>query len=307
MRRAPDTPQPHPQQRQQQQGNNNRQPHSQDQGNGHSKRKTNISYHVENLENKTDRLATALSNLTHGLCSFATLATDRMDSISNQLADQHKAILNTEIQRFSFETHISHLTTIWAEALREAQCLFTDHAAFDEFLLAAQALLQDKLSLYLIPFSDIKTIILNINAKLNRKQAHLQVMELNSKDMYGHLPFIWTYNNHFLFITLKFPLVAHESKLSIYKIHYFAVPLNSSTSHATKLISKDLYFAVTINHDYYALPSHDMITDMTANIKFYMPDAMIFLYVISRNHPAYPACIWIIRVKLRTYAIFKFC
>ena len=60
--------------------------------------------------------------------------------------------------------------------------------------------------------------------------------------------------------------MAPQSRLRIFKIHYFAVPLNSSTNHATKLVVNNPYFAVTIDHDYYALPSDDMILDMKSNI-----------------------------------------
>ena len=225
-----------------------------------------VASHVENLENKTGRLAATMANLTHDLSSFTTLATDRMDAISKQLADHHSEIEHTEIQIFTFSAHIMYLTKLLADALREAQYLFTYHAAFDEFLQGAQALLQDKLSLYLIPYTDIQKAMTDINNKLNRKHANLQVMELSSKDIYGHLPFIWTYKNNSLFITLKFPLVAPQSRLRIFKIHYFAVPLNSSTNHATKLVVNNPYFAVTIDHDYYALPSDDMILDMKSNI-----------------------------------------
>ena len=49
------------------------------------------------------------------------------------------------------------MTKILAGALREAQYLFTYHAAFDEFLQGAQSLLQDKL--YLIPFDYIQKVI----------------------------------------------------------------------------------------------------------------------------------------------------
>ena len=174
--------------------------------------------HVENLENKAGRLAAAMSNLTHDLSSFATLTTDPMDAITKQLIDQHEEIANTEVLLFGFETHILYLTKILAEALRAAQYLFTYHAAFDEFLQGAQSLLQDKLSLYLILFDDIQKVISHINTKLTRKRANLQVMQLSSKDIYGHLPFIWTYKNNSLFITSKFPLVAPESRMRIYKV-----------------------------------------------------------------------------------------
>ena len=116
-----------------------------------------VASHVENLENKTGRLAAAMSNLTHDLSSFATLTTDRMDAITKQLIDQHGEIANTEVLLFGFETHILYMTKILAEALREAQYLFTYHATFDEFLQGAQSLLQDKL--YLIPFDYIQKVI----------------------------------------------------------------------------------------------------------------------------------------------------
>ena len=189
-----------------------------------------------------------------------------MDATTDQLKEHHEEILHTEYMLFDFETSIIYLTKILAEALREAQYLFTYHAAFDEFLQGAQSLLQDKLSLYLMPFDEIQTIISNINNKLARKRTNLQVMPLSSKDIYGHLPFIWAYKNNSLYITLKFPLVAPESKMKVYKVQYFAVPLNSTTNHATKLITQHPYFAVTVNHDYYAFPSHDMIMDMKNNI-----------------------------------------
>ena len=225
-----------------------------------------VASHVEKLEVKTGRLATAMSNLSHDLSSFTTIATTRMDAITDQLKEHHEEILHTEYMLFDFETSIIYLTKILAEALREAQYLFTYHAAFDEFLKGAQSLLQDKLSLYLMPFDEIQTIISNINNKLARKRTNLQVMPLSSKDIYGHLPFIWAYKNNSLYITLKFPLVAPESKMKVYKVQYFAVPLNSTTNHATKLITQHPYFAVTVNHDYYAFPSHDMIMDMKNNI-----------------------------------------
>ena len=149
-----------------------------------------VASHAVNLDNKTGRLAATMSNLTHDLSSFATLTTDRMDAITKLLIDQHEEIYNMEVLLFGFETHILYMTKILAEALREAQYLFTYDTAFDEFLQGAQSLLHDKLSLYLIPFDDIQKVISHIDTKLTRKRANLQVMPVSSKDICGHLPFI---------------------------------------------------------------------------------------------------------------------
>ena len=225
-----------------------------------------VASHVQKLEDRSTLMAKTLSNLTENLSSFMTLSSHRMNSLKQQVIDEHDAISKLTVLYQHLSTHETRQALLIMKIIKEHHYTFVYHAAMSQFLQGAQDLLQDKLSMYLIPFREITQTIAEINQKLQQKRTDLQVLNLNSKDIYGHLPFIWTYRNKSIFITLKLPLVSPISKIHLYKVHYFSIPLNESTDHATKLSETFPYFAVTTNNEYYAFPDETAVAQMQSNI-----------------------------------------
>ena len=225
-----------------------------------------VAAHVEKLENRSALMAKMLSNFTQDLSSFMTVSSKRMNNLKQQIVDEHDAISKLSVLYQHLSTHETRQALLIMKIIKEHHYTFVYHAAVSQFLQGAQDLLQDKLSMYLVPYREITQVMNAINQKLQKRRTDLQIMTLNSKDIYGHLPFVWTYRNESIFITLKFPLVSPLSKINVYKVHYFSIPLNESTDHATKLSESYPYFAVTTNHEYYALPNERTIAQMKSNI-----------------------------------------
>ena len=139
--------------------------------------------------------------------------------------------------------------------------------------------------MYLVKCREINQTTDGINQKYQRKCTDFQVLNLNSKDIYGHLPLIWTYRNESIFITLKLPLVSPVSKIHLYKVHYFSVPLKESTDHATKLSAIFPYFAATSNNVYYAFRYETTIAQIQSNILMFKEAT--FLRLTFKNNPVY--------------------
>ena len=59
-------------------------------------------------------------------------------------------------------------------------------------------------------------------------------------------------NKHSLYIIVKFPITSHREplQLDLYNVISYPVPINSTASHATKIIQLPTYFAVTSHQQY---------------------------------------------------------
>lgn len=221
-----------------------------------------VASHVEALETKNQAMASTLANMSHDLSSFMQLSSSRMNNLRDYVIQEDAVIRSQADLLGRFIDDESYREMFNVRMVKELYYMVTFQAALSEFLLGVDDLLQHKLSMHLVPFSEVQATINDINEKLRLKRTALTAMSLNSKDIYGSIPFLWSYQNNSLFITIKFPLVTEFSQMLVYKVHYFPIPLNSSTGHATQIAEDKPYFAMSKQNGHYAFPSDSMMTNL---------------------------------------------
>ena len=114
-----------------------------------------------------------------------------------------------------------------------------------------QALINHNLSPLLIPITDMKSTILNINAKLRKSNSELFVRDMSSHELYSDPKFHWTFTKSSLYITYYFPLSSSIPDLTLYKIHNIPVPLDNNSSHVTVLTNLRNYLALSNDQHYF--------------------------------------------------------
>ena len=120
-----------------------------------------------------------------------------------------------------------------------------------QFVLGMQALINHNLSPLLIPITDMKSTILNINAKLRKSNSELFVRDMSSHELYSAPKFHWTFTKSSLYITYYFPLSSSIPDLTLYKIHNIPVHLDNNSSHVTVLTNLSNYLALSNDQHYF--------------------------------------------------------
>ena len=243
-------------------------------GTATSKEVNRLRDHVINLEKRQGEVADQFSKYSEDLSSFMQISNKRLSTMTLGIKDNHNALIKTA----KMFTTVAHTT--------EDNLRFSIHLAKDiylamsleeslqEFLQGIQAFINHRISPFLIPFDDLVSTITNINEELVKTRSNLQVKTLTANEMYSSPKFQWTYKNSSIFITYYFPLVSQVSKFTVYKIHSFPFPINSSSSHVTSLPDVPKYLAFSKDQHYYVyldkLTQSDTYIDSSkANLPLY--------------------------------------
>ena len=116
------------------------------------------------------------------------------------------------------------------------------HSAFlldrlDQILEGTHMLLQHKLSPQLLLSNVISHVLRKVTKTLNKHHNGFQVTQLLPSYYYTYSDFFYSRHNSSLYITLKISISSFHSKFSVYKVRSLPVPLNTSTSLATQLMT----------------------------------------------------------------------
>lgn len=224
-----------------------------------------LAKHIEALEEKSGKTLSKLANFTDEFSSFIKVSENRYTRLQTALKDNHQAVatlansinqVKTSIEETNTMSNI--MITIFIEELYHTIKL---QAGLSEFLDGIHDLMRHKLSPHIVPHQDLSRIIASINSKLKAHDTNLIVLPMEIPDMYNFFPFFWTYRNHALYVTIKFPLVlSNMGAFEIYNIITFPVPLNHSSQHATILSNSHKLLGFSHDNRYYGFPTHEMIS-----------------------------------------------
>ena len=224
-----------------------------------------LARHIEALEDKTTTTLTKLAQFTDDMSSFIAISDKRYANLKTTIMGmewqnveitQAMERLEKSIRERNMLTN--NMTILFVEELYHSLAL---QAGFSDFLDGIHDLMRHKLSPHIIPHNDLLHIVERINTKLHTKDIPLEVLPMDTPDMYNFYPFYWTYRDSGIYITIKFPLVLSSmGKFDVYKIITFNVPMNNdSFHHATALVNVPELLGFSHNNQYYAFPTRDMI------------------------------------------------
>ena len=211
-----------------------------------------LKAHIVSLENRQETMAQQFQKYSDDLSSFMSISNHRISTMKTSITDNHKAIV-TMAKLFTSVTHnVEDNLRFSVHLAKDIYLAMSLQESLQEFLQGIHALLNHRLSPYLIPFSEMKTTIEHIDKELVKSHSGLRVKPLTANEVYSSPTFQWTFKNDTIFITYQFPLTSHISQVNMYKVHTIATPLHSNTTHVTTLIDMPSYVAFSLDQHYHA-------------------------------------------------------
>ena len=211
-----------------------------------------LAKHVNALAKKTNKVLHSFEQHEEHVSSFIKTADERMTNLMTGIKENHLAINHISFQlQTSFKNLEQSFTTmniLLAQQVEKSQKL---SITFTELLDGIYALTEGNLSPALIPPEIMLHSIENIQETLSRKYRNFHLLFKKPTDVYKHAQFIYARKASKLYISVKFLISPHRKPLSLFEVKTFAVPLNETSNHATKLLDLKTYFAVTTDLQYY--------------------------------------------------------
>lgn len=208
-----------------------------------------IAKHVNTVINKTNYLSNAFVKTNAMLTSFMQSTDDRLSNMFKTMQWNHELLKNLSVQLN--ETNQLNLQQSTIQVAFMKMRLYTERlkASYNKLLAACNELIEGKLPESLIPYKVLAATISNIS-----KEVKLHRYRLFSKDplfyyKYGNFKFFRHSNN--LYITVMFPIMVENNHLSLYKILTYPVPINATSTHASKIADLPTFLAIAKNKQYY--------------------------------------------------------
>ena len=211
-----------------------------------------LKSHILSLEGRQKTMAEQFQRYSDDLSSFMSVSNSRFSAITTGVTDNHRSLLKMA-KLFSTVAHtVEDNLRFTVHLAKDAYLAMSLQESLQEFLQGIHALIDNKISPYLLPISHIRATIHHINNELKDTHSGLFAKPLSADDMYSSPKFHWTYKNSSIFITYYFPLTSLVSKLTVYKIHGVPIPVGDNTSHVTSLANLPNYLAFSSDQHFYA-------------------------------------------------------
>ena len=224
-----------------------------------------MAEHIVTMESKQHFLEHSVAQITDDLSSYMAISNKHFKNLQEMATQNHDAVRRVTAHLYAYERTLTtslHFTSI---LIREAYDMLSLQSALQDLLMGIEDLMRNKLSVHIVQYRDIQHVITKVNEKLLNHHSRLTVKDMTATDVYQICPFIWFHRGKYLYLTIKLPLVAPMAKLTLYKIHYFGVPINASTAHVTMLAADQQYLALSQDQMFYTYPKSEMIKDSIVN------------------------------------------
>ena len=212
-----------------------------------------LSRHINKISKMTLGLSNALVQHEDHLSSYMNTANKRMDNLMKGIKDNMLAIKFIQTELYTnlnnIEYSFDYILSILIDQIKTSSTL---NHELDEFKLGIIDLVNGKLSPLLIPHDVLTSTINDIQTMIQTKFTgfHLSITDVN--DVYRNCDFLFARNNTKLYVTLKLPISNFDKPVTVYQIMSVPLPINSTSDHATQILSLPNYFLITSNHQYYA-------------------------------------------------------
>lgn len=175
---------------------------------------------------------------------------DRLSNVFKSMQWNHELITNLSLQ-LNETYQLNELQNIIQISFMKMR-LYTGHllGVYNKLLSRCNELIEGCLPEILIPFDVLAQTIKDVKNNVWKHNYKILSTDLLFYYQYGQFQFYWFDNK--LYITIKFPMITENSELNLYEILSYPIPINSSTTHASKVSNVPKYLAITKNKDYYA-------------------------------------------------------
>ena len=117
-------------------------------------------------------------------------------------------------------------------------------------------LVEGRLSPSLLPVEVLQQAMNEIQTLVHMKYSGFYLTAHKPNQIYENAKFVYMRHDSKLYVTVKFPMSPHSKPLSLYKVLSYAVPLNDTSDHATKILDLPEFFALTHDIQFYTTFKH---------------------------------------------------
>ncbi|CAG2233954.1 unnamed protein product [Mytilus edulis] len=245
-----------------------------------------LARHINELNKRSRVMANVLQQHGSHFSSFMTLIDNRTNNLMNGVKTNAAQIKQITYKFYnsltSFQHSMTNISKILITLVNNANILREN---LNQLQSSIQSLAEGRISPFLLPKHILAHSMHKIHRIMSESYPGFHLTHFDPSYYYTHSNFVYARNHSRMYITVKFPISAHAKPLKLFKVYSLPVPVNSTSSHATKLMSLPKYFAITNNNDFYAALS----TDDLANCKHGMT---VFCYTNLQLTPINrPSCI----------------
>lgn len=242
-----------------------------------------LARHINELNKRYRVMTNVLQQHGSHFSSFMTLIDNRTNNLMNSVKTNAAQIKQITYKFFnsltSFQHSMTNISKILITLVNNANILREN---INPLQSSIQSLAEGRISPFLLPKHILAHSMHKIQRIMSESYLGFHLTHVDPSYYYTHSNFVYARNHSRMYITVNFPISAHAKPLNLFKVYSLPVPVNSTSSNATKLISLPKYFAITNNNDFYAALS----TDDLGNCKHGMTVFCLQLTPINQ-----PSCI----------------
>lgn len=246
--------------------------------------------HVNLMTRKFHELAETFAHNEGTMSSMITHVNDRMDNFEKFIGDT-KAMEQDFL--LTMITHQKEMLTN-ALAINYTSKIVELRMHLNNILDSIRSLSNGNLPTYLVKPDIIKDAIDEVTYKLEELYPRYSVAIKDVNYYYSHKNFIYGKNEEYLYITITFPITAHDP-LKLYEIMTFAAPVDNETEHGSILNNQPDYVMLSDSEQIYAEVNNDYVMTRCREIR----NGRICSTQISFNTYKKESCVMALYLKAR--------
>lgn len=243
-----------------------------------------LSRNVAQIRTNQNKMAKAVSSEIGLFTAAVRNFDDRLGNTFKAVADNHNAIelLGVDFNKSLISSEIAQAKLVAAMA-KQTRLSLQLLNRYEELLLGAIDTLQGHLSPLLIPDNVLTNVLHYVGDKLNLHGFFLT--HSHPTFYYKNAKFLLFRQFSSIFIEVHFPISDISTRL--YSLTSFPIPLNSTSSHGTELVTDKRFFILSSDEKYYAEVSSKHIQSCTHNNHVWHCNQQIVLRNDTHN-----SCFW---------------
>ena len=216
-----------------------------------------LARHINALKKQTLKVVNAVQQHEQDLSSYMKLADQRMTNLKDGIEQNHLAIVHIHTQLKgsfkSLEESMISMNGLVTKQIKDSEKLET---VLSELVSGIYDLVEGRLSPSLLPVEVLQQAMNEIQTLVHMKYSGFYLTAHKPNQIYENAKFVYMRHDSKLYVTVKFPMSPHSKPLSLYKVLSYAVPLNDTSDHATKILDLPEFFAITHDMQFYTTFKH---------------------------------------------------
>ena len=211
-----------------------------------------LKAHINALTKNSRKVANFMKMQTDHFSSFMSTTNKRFDNIQNSVSENFQAISNLskiisgQIQQA--QEGILKLSGIYYSHLAASNKLIKQYTVLKE---SVNALIEGKLSPALISRSSLEHSISAITKLLSEEYSNFYLTITDPQYFYKNGNYAFGKRHNTLYVTLRFPLSHEKEPLQLFQVISVPVPVNNTSSHASKIQNIPEFLAITPHQQFY--------------------------------------------------------